>query len=45
MVRPVHDVARHTKIHIRYNILISMKLLKPGNLRAQRCWINQLNEV
>lgn len=31
MVRSVHEVAIYTKIHIRYNILISQKTAISGN--------------
>jgi hypothetical protein len=29
MVRFVHEVVRHTKIHVRYNLLLSRELLYP----------------
>ena len=42
MVRSVHVVARYTKIHIRYKILISRKLQYLTILWCQRCQITQI---
>jgi hypothetical protein len=42
MVRSVHEVARYTKIHIKYNVLISGKLRYPAILWSQRYLILQL---
>jgi hypothetical protein len=42
MVRPVHVVARYTKIHIKYSILISGKLQYPANLWSRRCQISKI---
>jgi hypothetical protein len=40
--RSLHEVARHTKIHIKHNILMSRKLLYLANLWSQRCQISQI---
>jgi hypothetical protein len=37
MLRFVNEVARYTKIHVKYNILISGKFQYPANLWSQRC--------
>jgi hypothetical protein len=42
MVRSVHEIARYTKIHIRYSILISGKLRYLATRWSQRCRISQL---
>jgi hypothetical protein len=39
MVRNVHEVARFTKIPIKYKILISRKLCYLATLWSQRCCI------
>jgi hypothetical protein len=42
MVRSVHEVARYTKIHVKYNVLISGKLRYPATLWSGGCQISQI---
>jgi hypothetical protein len=41
-VRSVHEIARHMKIRIKYNILISGKLPYPAHLWSRRWQIAQI---
>jgi hypothetical protein len=41
-VRSVHGLARYTKIHVQYNILISGKLRYPANSWSWGCRISQI---
>jgi hypothetical protein len=42
MVRHVYEVARYTKIHNKYYVLISGKLRYPANPWSRKCRISQI---